>query len=196
VNNGEEDAKEEERGGGGEGRRLTCCGSWRCWRRWRWQDAAASDGGGAGNDGSHCFFPYFVSCFFLLLFFFFSFSSLGYLLSIPILLLSSFSLFLFSALLFFALSSPVFRGKNRGERGRGGHCAVVPPTRGKLWASRGSVGVFLKGSQRLFEGEGGGKQENKTFFFPCFLHVQGKNKGYSTVQNGIVLGSLFFFNSV
>jgi hypothetical protein len=128
--------------------------------------------------------------------FFFSFSSLGYLLSIPILLLSSFSLFLFSALLFFALSSPVFRGKNRGERGRGGHCAVVPPTRGKLWASRGSVGVFLKGSQRLFEGEGGGKQENKTFFFPCFLHVQGKNKGYSTVQNGIVLGSLFFFNSV
>jgi len=61
VNSGEEDAEEEKGGGGREGRRLTYNGSLCCWRRWRWQDAAASDGGDAGDDGSHRFFP----CFFL-----------------------------------------------------------------------------------------------------------------------------------
>ena len=42
------------------------------------------------------------------------------------------------------------------------------------------------------------KQGNKTFFFPCFLRIQGKKKGYSAVlysavQNGIVLGFSFSF---
>jgi hypothetical protein len=99
VNGGEKDAEEEEEGvGGGEGKRLTCSGSQCCWRRWRWQDVATGDGGGVSDDGSHRFFPVFSS---RLLFF----STLGSLLSIPILLLSSFSLFLFIVFFFFF---PVF----------------------------------------------------------------------------------------
>jgi hypothetical protein len=106
VNGGEKDAEEEEEGvGGGEGKRLTCSGSQCCWRRWRWQDVATGDGGGVSDDGSHRFFPVFSS---RLLFF----STLGSLLSIPILLLSSFSLFLFivffSFFLFSFFSSSVF----------------------------------------------------------------------------------------
>jgi len=32
----------------------------------------------------------------------------------------------------------------------------------------GCVGVFLKGSRRLFEGRDGGDRGRKIFFFPCF----------------------------
>ena len=64
----------------------------------------------------------------------FPFFSLGSLLFIPILLLSSFSL---SLSFFLALPSPVFIGKKQGRErmGRPLCCrpSTAPPTRGKLW---------------------------------------------------------------
>jgi hypothetical protein len=143
-------SEEEEGGGGGEGRKLTCGGSRYCWRRWRWQDAAVADGGGVGDDGLHSFFPcfFFSSCFF-------SFLSLGCLLSIPILLLSSFSL---SLSFFLALPSPVFIGKKQGRERTGRPLCCRPSN---TWKALGYVGVFLKGKMAVTE-------EEKIFFFPCF----------------------------
>jgi hypothetical protein len=63
------------------------------------------------------------------------------------------------------------------------------PTRGKLWTSKGpwSASFWV-----LRGGEGGEKQGNNTFFFPYFLRVQGKKKGYSVIQNDTVLGFFLF----
>jgi len=144
-------SEEEEGSGGGEGRKLTCVGSRCCWRRWRWQDAAVADGEGVGDDGSHSFFP----CFFFSSSFFFLFLSLRSLLSIPILLLSSFSL---SLSFFLALPSPVFIGKKQGRERTGRPLCCRPSNTRK---ALGYVGVFLKGKMAVTE-------EEKIFFFPCF----------------------------
>jgi len=74
---------------------LTCGGSRCYWRRWRWQDATAGDGVGAGDDGSHRFFPCFSSLF--LFFFLFSLS-----------VLSSLSLFCSSLLSLYPFTIRIF----------------------------------------------------------------------------------------
>jgi len=80
---------------------------------------------------SLCFLFFFLMFFFFLSLFFFSFSSLGSLLSIPILLLSSFSLFLFPFFFSFPFFGPYFcslfpcTGKT-GER-EVGAATVQPP---------------------------------------------------------------------
>ena len=94
--------------------------------------------------------------------------------------------------LFFALYSSVFIGKKQGRERLGQPLCCHPPTRGKLWANGGGVDLFLKGSQRLFEGEGDGKQGNKTFFFPCFLHFQGEEERLQCSSKPHRFGFFFF----
>jgi hypothetical protein len=61
-----------------------------------------------------------------------------------------------------------------------------------LWQV-GLVGVFLKGSRRLFEGRDDGDRGRKIFFFPCFARP-GEEKDPQCLQIGTVLGFSFFFN--
>ena len=93
-------------------------------------------------------------CFFFSSCSFFSFFSLGSLLSIPLFFLPLFS-----------CASPLFIGKNRGERGRGGHYAAAPPTRGKFWASRGpwSASFWTKRRKK------GSENTRERSFLPLFL---------------------------
>jgi hypothetical protein len=100
-------------------------------------------------------------------------------------------------LFFFALHSLVFIGKNRGGRDRGGHCAAAPPpplqhvkSLGK-WGSL--VGVFLKGSRRLFEGEGGGKQRKKNLLLPLLRASRGRRRPTVPFKTAPFRASLFFF---
>jgi len=93
-------------------------------------------------------------CFFFSSSSFFSFFSLGSLLYIPLFFLPLFS-----------CSSPIFIGKNRGERGRGGHYVAAPPTRRKFWASRGPWSASFWTKRRKKGSENTGERS----FLPLFL---------------------------
>ena len=163
----------------GRGEGLTCggCCRWQsCWRR---QAAVLVVRGGSSPFSSLFFSSVNLPCF--LLFFSFFFRSLR-----PL-------------LLFFFLRSLqpllcIYR-KNRGERGRGGHCAAAPKTargarplcffhivvgHGSELRQMGALGRCLFEFQ---EREGEGKAAASSS--PA-SRVQGKKKTHSAVQNDIV----------
>jgi hypothetical protein len=98
-----------------------------------------------------------------------------------------------SLLLLFFLGPPVFIGKNRGGTWLGWplccrpkNCPrnTSPPsslTRGKLRASGGGVGVFLKREMAVIE------EKKIFFFFPCFARP-GEEGDPQCLQNDTVLG--------
>jgi len=126
-------------------------------------------------------YPYSASLFFLSIpLYFFPFLFLYFLL----LSLSSsvFFFFCYSSLSFFVLFGPLIcplvscalpciYKKNRGERDRN-TSPPSSPTRGKLRASGGGVGAFLKGSRCLFKERDGGDRGRKIFFFLCFARPE------------------------
>jgi len=151
-----------------------------------------SSGGSIGGNSSFVFLFFFLSlCFSLLS------SSSGLLLlfsffrSFPPLLFFLFCLFLPSPS--FLSRPPVFIGKNRGGTWLGWplccrpkNCPrnTSPPsslTRGKLRASGGGVGVFLKREMAVIE------EKKIFFFFPCFARP-GEEGDPQCLQNDTVLG--------
>jgi len=152
---------------------------------------AAGGGGGAGDNGSHCFFPC-IFCFFFSSSFFFFF-------------LSRFSpLYPYSAPLFF-LSIPIFLScspfpcfyrQKTGERENGAATVLRPLHRpSNTWKALGCVSVFLKGSQRLFEGEDGGNRGRKNLLLPLFRASRGRRRPTVPFKTA-PFGSFFLMNSV
>jgi len=113
---------------------------------------------------------------------FFSFFSLGSLLSVPILLLSSFSL---SLSFFLALPSPIFIGKKQGRERTGRPLCC---RHSNTWKALGCVGVFLKGKMAVIE-------EEKIFFFPCFARP-GEEEDPQCRLKQHYLGPFFLMNNV
>jgi hypothetical protein len=191
VNSGEQGGEMKQKKKKRKREGLTCggCNHWLyCWRR---QAAALVLRGGCNLFSLSLFFFFIVLVFrpFSLFFFFFSFLSV--LLPLPSLLPSS---------LLVVLSTSVFIGKI-GERKAGAATVLSPknyprntsspfsPTRGKLWARL--VGVFLRERWRWKEVD----EKRDKSSLPCFLHVQGKKKTYSVIQNGTVFCPFFLMNS-
>jgi hypothetical protein len=54
------------------------------------------------------------------------------------------------------------------------------------------VGVFLKGSRRLFEGEGGGKQRKKNLLLPLLRASRGRRRPTVPFKTSPFRASFFF----
>jgi len=153
--------------------------------------------------GWRCCSFFFHSPLFFILFsasssLFFSVFSLFSLLLLSSLLFVFFSLPSSLSILSHFFSSPPLLQKQ--GRDMAGVATVLPPLhhpsntwKVSLWQV-GLVGVFLKGSQHLFEGRDDGDRGRKIFFFPCFTHP-GEEEDPQCRQNSTVLfPSLFFFS--
>jgi hypothetical protein len=71
---------------------------------------------------------------------------------------------------------------------------MLPPLHrpSNTWKALGCVGVFLKGSRRLFEGEDGGDRGGKNLLLPLFRASRGRRR--PTVPFKTTLFGSFFFN--
>ena len=205
-----------------------CC--WRWWR-WR-DAAAGDDGGVNDDGSHRFFPVFSSRLFFssldsllsipillllslyssLLFFFLFSFSSssvFSFLSLFQLFVLFStfyvfFSVFhpLFYPPFFFCSLFPCFYRKNRGERGRGDHCAAAPktargahsllfsPPLGRPRVRGYTSGVMVDVFFMLFGERGREKLVKKSPSSPT-SHVQRKKKTHSAVQNGTIW--VFFF---
>jgi len=105
---------------------------------------------------------------------------------------------------------PCIYRKNRGERGKGGHCAAAPKIargarsvlfslpRGRPWVRGYTRGVVV-GAFLIFFRERGREKSVKNSSSSPASHVQGKKKTHGAFQNDTVWVSsfllFFFYNS-
>ena len=112
------------------------------------------------------------------------------------------SLFSFFRSLFCSLF-PCIHRKNKGERGRGGHCAAAPkatrgarsllfsPPRGRPRVRGYTSGFIVDVFLMLFGERGREKSVKKRSSSSPASHIQGKKKTHCAVQNGTI--RVFFF---